>query len=342
MWHAEPGLAKPGKALACSDRMTEARVKTRVKRLRRNLSLTGAIIAVAVGVLPPVILSSTVGIVALVIGEGYQAVVFGVLVVSLAAAAAGGAIVVTVLLSRRARIARLQADLLANVTHELRTPLAAIRMYSQTLQMGRVAGDPQRSQECVDTILRETEWLEAMIDGVLTWRGAAKDRTAVLKEPRPLTEAVNDATARFRRMCRIDDMDFTVDITSEHPVRHDRVGIASVVLNLLVNAYKYTGEDKRIRLVLKDVGDWVEVSVEDNGIGIPPREVGRIFDPFYRIDTRLRSRASGAGLGLAIVRHQVRAHEGEVFVESAPNGGSKFTVHLRAAPKKETHAVNQG
>jgi two-component system phosphate regulon sensor histidine kinase PhoR len=322
--------------------MTERRVKTRIKRLRRRLSLTGAIVAVAVGVLPPVILSSSVGIVALVIGEGYQSLVFGVLVVSLAAAATGGAIVVTVLLGRRARIARLQADLLTNVTHELRTPLSSIRMYCQTLQMGRVADDPGKTKECLDTILRETEWLEAMIDRVLTWRGAAKDRTVFEMEPRPLTDAVRDAAARFSRMCRIDDMDFKVDVSSEHKVRHDRVGISSVALNLLVNAYKYSGDNKRIHLVLRDVGDMVELSVEDNGIGIPPQEVGRIFDPFYRVDSRLRSRASGAGLGLAIVRHQVRAHDGEVFVESAPGGGSKFTVHLRAVPKEANHAHSQG
>ncbi|MCU0664427.1 MAG: HAMP domain-containing histidine kinase [Myxococcota bacterium] len=335
-------LAKPGLALACCTPMTKGRVKTRIKRLRRNLSLTGAIVALAAGVLPPVILSSSVGIVALVIGEGYQAVVFGVLVVSLAAAAAGGAILVGVLLGRRARIARLQSDLLANVTHELRTPLSSIRMYTQTLQMGRVADHPEKTKECLDTILRETEWLEAMIDGVLTWRGAAKDRTVFQMEPRSLTDSVSDAASRFARMCRIDDMDFKAELASENKVRHDRVGIASVVLNLLVNAYKYTGEEKRIRLVLKDLGDLVELSVEDNGIGIPPQEVGRIFDPFYRVDSRLRSHASGAGLGLAIVRHQVRAHDGEVFVESAPGGGSKFTVHLRAEPKEATDAVSQG
>lgn len=313
----------------------EGRVKTRIKRLRRSLSLTNVIVALSVGVILPVLLSTSLGIVTLAIGEGSGAIVIGVLIISFAAAAIGGAVIVTILLGKRARIARMQADLLANVTHELRTPLAAIRMYSQTLQMGRLANDPERTSECVETILRETEWLESMIDRLLTWRGQAEDYNELSMKVAPLTEAIEDAVGRFNRMTRGIDLEFHVDVQSDSPVFHDRPAVASALLNLLVNAYKYSGAQKRIGLTLADDGDWVELAVEDNGIGIPPSEVGRIFDPFYRVDSRLRGKASGAGLGLAIVRREVRAHSGEVYVESEEGEGSRFLIRLPVRKAEE-------
>ncbi len=315
--------------------LVEARVTTKVKRLRRHLGLTRAIIALSVGVILPVVLSTSLGIVTLILGESSDAIVIGVLIISFAAAAIGGAVAVTVLLGRRALLARLQADLLTNVTHELRTPLAAIRMYSQTLQMGRVADNPERTSECVDTILRETEWLEAMIDRVLTWRTSAKDRSAGSFEVASLRGAVDEAVSRFSRMIAPGEVELAARVDSDTLVSHDRQGIAAVVLNLLVNSYKYTGSEKRIAVTVDDKDGWVELAVEDNGIGVPPREVGRIFDPFYRSDSGLGSRASGAGLGLPIVRHQARAHSGEVYVDSEEGQGSRFYVRLPAVKNRE-------
>jgi signal transduction histidine kinase len=110
-----------------------AKVVTRLKKLGPNLSLTGVIVTLAVGVMLPVILSTSVGIVSIALGEKANNLVVGVLVICFAAASIGGAVTATVLLGRKARTARLQSDFLANVSHELRTPLSAIRMYAQTL-----------------------------------------------------------------------------------------------------------------------------------------------------------------------------------------------------------------
>ncbi len=115
-----------------------AQVVTRLRKLGPNLSLTGVIVTLAVGVILPVILSTSVGIVSIALGERANNLVIGVLVICFAVASIGGAVTATVLLGRKARIARLQADFLANVSHELRTPLSAIRMYAQTLQTGRL------------------------------------------------------------------------------------------------------------------------------------------------------------------------------------------------------------
>lgn len=316
----------------------EGRVKTRIKRLRRSLGLTRVIIALSVGVMLPVLLSTSVGIVTLAVGEGGGSIVIGVLIISFAAAAFGSAVVATVLLGQRARVARAQADLLANVTHELRTPLAAIRMYSQTLEMGRVDDDLERRSSCVREILRETEWLEDAIERVLTWRGAAKDRLALDLRTGSLRDAVESAAEHFRRMIPPGEVSFAVEVTSDRPVRHDGRAVEEMVLNLLVNAYKYTGSDKQITLTVADVGEAVEIAVEDNGIGVSGSEVGKIFDPFYRVDSRLGGKASGAGLGLAIVRHAARGHEGEVYVESEQGEGSRFSVMLPVAEQQGAEA----
>ena len=308
--------------------MTEQPFRTRIKQLQRSMSLTSAIVALAVGVILPVLLSTSLGIVRLASGGKSEDIVFGVLVLSFAAAAFGSAIVVTVLLGKRARIARLQADFTANISHELRTPLASIRMYAQTLQMGRLDGDQKRTKESLETILRETEWLEAMIDRVLAWRAAAGDREQPEMKIGPLRAAVESAVARFERMVEPGEVDLQVSIECDTLVLHDADGIGSLVLNLLVNAYKYSGSDKRITVTVEDLGDFVEISVKDNGIGIPMDRVGKIFDPFYQIDSGSSGETSGAGLGLAIVRHQARSHSGEVYVESEEGVGSRFSVSL--------------
>jgi two-component system phosphate regulon sensor histidine kinase PhoR len=242
-------------------------------------------VTLSAGVLVPVILSTTVGIIALVIGTSTKELLIGILVVCFTTAAAGGAVVSVVLLGRRARLARLQSDLLANVSHELRTPLAAIRMYAQTLQSGLLEKDPESTRQSLATIVRETEWLEATVERVLTWRSLDRDQDA----------------------------------------------LARVVLNLLANAYKYTGEKKRIRVAVRDADNLVEIRVEDNGIGIPAPDLEHVFEPFFRVDSRSPGGAAGAGLGLAIVRQLVRLHGGEVTASSEPGRGSVFTVRLPAA-----------
>ena len=312
----------------------EPKTATRIKHRGRSLSLTGVIVALSVGVLFPVMLTTAVGIVTLALGESTNWIVVGVLVVAFAAATIGSAITATVLLGKKARTARLQADLLANVTHDLRTPLTAIRMYAQTLQDGKLKEDPGKVEESLDTIVRETKWLETMIDRVLTWRAASKDRDTLQLETTPVQQAVEEAVERFSRMVAPGEVDLSLKAASSAPVLHDQDGISAVVLNLLINAYKYTNQDKHISVGVEDQDGRVVISVADNGIGIPKKELSRIFDPFYRVDSKLRGKSTGAGLGLAVVQHLVRAHKGEVLVESREGQGSKFIVQLPRAKDK--------
>jgi len=309
-----------------------AKVVTRLKRLGPNLSLTAVIITLAVGVILPVLLSTSVGIVSIALGERTNNLVVGVLVVCFAAASIGGAVTATVLLGRKARTARLQSDFLANVSHELRTPLSAIRMYAQTLQGGRLREDPEKLEECLDTIVRETQWLETMIDQVLTWRSAAKDRQVLELVARPMGDAVERALERFGALTAPGEVKLSSDITTSQPVAYDQGAIGTVLLNLLINAYKYTGKDKRIAVRAFDRPGEVVLEVEDNGIGIPSTDRHKIFKPFYRSDNRLRGQAPGTGLGLAIVKALVTAHGGTIEARSEEGEGTTMVVSLPAAP----------
>jgi two-component system, OmpR family, phosphate regulon sensor histidine kinase PhoR len=305
-------------------------VTAKLKHINRQTRMTGPMVALSVGVIVPVFLSTSVGILLLVLGRSSISLLFGILVICFTSAAIGGAIVVVILLRRRARIARLQADLLANVSHELRTPLAAVRMYTESLLSGLLRDDPLRTEESLRLILQQTEWLDAMIDRVLTWRMAARDRDVVEMQTSSIRPAVEEAVLRFARMTPPAEAGLSVEISTTLPVRHDRRAIGEIVLNLLTNAYKYTPQDKHIRLDAVDEDGRVVITVRDNGIGIPQTALKKIFDPFYRVDTSLRSKASGTGLGLAIVRHLVKLHEGEISVESEPGQGSLFTIRLPA------------
>jgi two-component system phosphate regulon sensor histidine kinase PhoR len=209
-------------------------------------------------------------------------------------------------------------------------------MYTESLMSGLLREDPLRTEESLRLILQQTEWLDAMIDRVLTWRMAARDRDVVDMQAGSIRPAVEEAVLRFARMTPPAEAGLSVKINTTLPVRHDRLAIGEIVLNLLVNAYKYTAQHKQIRLNAFDEDGRVVITVRDNGIGIPQTALKKIFDPFYRVDTGLRSKASGAGLGLAIVRHLVKLHGGEISVESEPGQGSLFTIRLPAVREDST------
>ena len=295
---------------------------------RLSLDLTGIIVLLAVGVLLPILLVTATGIVSLVMAGDMGGIVAGVLVIAFAAAALGSALVAVVLTGRKARLARHQADFLAGVSHELRTPLSAIRLYAQTLQTDAVRADAAQAAHCLSTILRETEWLDVMVDRMVTWRASSRDMLNLEQVVRPVGPAVDDAVARFRRLTDIDASAFTCLVESRLPVRHDVRALSCAVLNLLTNAYKYSGADRRIEVRTQDAGDHVRIAVRDNGIGLNQRDAARIFQPFYRVGAREGRQASGIGLGLSVARHLVQCQAGTLTVESEPGVGSTFTVQL--------------
>lgn len=302
-----------------------------MKRVQLNLELTSVILVLAVGVLLPVLLSTATGIVALVIARDAGGIVTGVLVVSFAVTALGSALVTVMLAGRKARLARMQADFVAGISHEFRTPLSAIRLYAQTLQSGKLAEDPEEMERCLATILRETEWLDVVIEQVLTWRASSRDMLPLDLRAQPVTPALQDAAERFASMVAPGEVHLTCTLESGRPVLHDPRALQSVILNLLTNAYKYTGREKRIGLSARDEGGQVVIEVCDNGIGLSPAETKRVFKAFYRAHRPEGGGAGGTGLGLAIARYLVSGQGGEISVRSERGVGSTFLISFPEA-----------
>ncbi len=289
---------------------------------------------VALGVLLPVMLATAVGIISIIIAQDVSGIVTGVLMISFAAAAAGSALIALVLTGKKSRLARRQADFVATVSHEFRTPLSAIKLYAQTLQSDEVATNREHRNHCLNTILRDAEWLDMMVEKVLTWRASSKDAMQLNMRRKPVAEAISSAVERFKLMVDTGEITFTSSINSITPVDHDHTAINTVILNLLTNAYKYTGKNKTISVRAYDTDQSIVINVEDNGAGMRPAEKKRVFQPFFR-GTGDKSNTSGVGLGLAITKYLVEQHGGTIDVQSSEGKGSIFTITLPAAGKKQ-------
>ena len=232
----------------------------------------------------------------------------------------------TLTVSRQLALHELKNTSVATVAHELRTPLASMRLLIDTLRAGRVR-DEKQTREYLDLIASENERLSKLAENFLTFsrfdRGELSLNLTQIA-PRSIAE---QAVSTLRP--RLDETTFTVEAPENLPQIHaDRDALAQVLTNLLDNALKYTGEEKRIALRISPVADGVVFAVEDNGIGLTPDERQEIFRPFYQADQKLSRTREGCGLGLAIVNKIVKAHGGEITVASEPGKGSVFRVKI--------------
>ncbi len=248
-----------------------------------------------------------------------------------------GAVITGVFLTGRAlfremRLSQLQTDFVSNVSHELRTPLTSIRMFIETLQSGRVR-DPVRMQECLDVVSQESERLSRMIERILGWARMEAGRRIYSFEPIPPELIVQRALDAFKTQ-QLQDAEAQVEVFVDpnlRPVRADLEAVTEALLNLLNNAWKYTGTEKKITIKVLPDRAGIGIEVSDNGPGIPKGDRKRVFEKFYRADMLLTRRTQGSGLGLAIVRAIAQAHQGRVELESEEGRGSRFTLWLRYA-----------
>lgn len=244
-----------------------------------------------------------------------------------------GVVLTVRFIRREARLSRLQTDFVSNVSHELRTPLTSIRMFIETLQLGRVQ-DPAEVQECLDIISTETERLTRMIERILGWARMEAGRRVYSLETLPVQTLIDRTLQAFQPQRLQTPLELTVQVESDLPViRVDAEAIEEALLNLLNNAVKYSGEKKHITLRASMQRGYIVLEVQDNGIGIGPSDRKRIFEKFYRADVLLSRKTEGSGLGLTIVKHIMDAHEGKIQVESELGVGSRFSLLLLPAPQ---------
>jgi two-component system phosphate regulon sensor histidine kinase PhoR len=221
----------------------------------------------------------------------------------------------------------LRHDFLSTVSHELRTPLTSIRLLVDTLQEGQWK-NPERTKEYAGIMQREITRLSHIVDSFLTYtrleRGKLRFEFAETDPALIAEHAVTIIGAKFRGHCA-----FTVDVPPDLPlINADADTLITAVLNLLDNAYKYSTEGRRISFRVFAQRGFVCFSIEDNGIGLSPRDCRRILDQYYRVDSHATRGIGGAGLGLSIVKNVAEAHNGEVTVRSELGKGSCFTIRI--------------
>lgn len=228
---------------------------------------------------------------------------------------------------QQVEVAALKSSFLANVTHELKTPLAMIRMASETLELGRVRNEDD-SRRFLATIGRECRRLTHMINNVLDFAKIEEGKREFFFAPGDLRKVVRDTLEVFEPQLKQGGFDLRVELPEAMPpVVMDSQAITQCIINLVDNAMKYSPDHKEIGLRVSANGT-AKVEVEDRGIGVPVRDQERIFEKFTRAETGLVHNVKGSGLGLALVRHIARAHGGDVTLKSVPGEGSTFTLEL--------------
>ncbi len=235
--------------------------------------------------------------------------------------------------SRQMKLSQMKADFVSNVSHELRTPLASIRVFGEFLRLGRVK-DSEKISEYGEYIENESRRLTQLINNILDF---SKIESAQKKYSFCRTDLESVIREALKTLdVRLKQDGFTLQWkepeSSLPEVILDRDAMTQALINLLDNAVKYSGSARDVILDVKQVENWIIVSVSDRGIGIPREEQGKIFEKFYRVSTGLIHDVKGSGLGLSLVKHIAEAHRGKVTVRSQPGQGATFSLHLPVAP----------
>ena len=237
----------------------------------------------------------------------------------------GGAVAVIDDVSERRRLEAVRRDFVANISHELKTPVGALGLLAETIA---AEDDPVVTRRLAERMTGEAFRVARIIDDLLDLTRIEAEESA-RREPVAIHAVVAEAVGRVRplaesRRITID----TRDVARRHTVSGDRRQLVSAVANLLENACKYSEPGSAVEVASRSSGSWLDIEVCDHGIGIPASDLERVFERFYRVD-RARSRdTGGTGLGLAIVRHVAGNHRGVVRVKSREGEGSTFTLRL--------------
>ena len=237
-------------------------------------------------------------------------------------------------IGRQIRLNKMKNDFIATVSHELKTPLSSMRVLVDTLLEGNIKDETQ-TEEYLRMTAKENERLSRMIDNFLTFSRMERNKKAFAIVPANPAAIAHDATEVVRTKYAAHNCQFAVDIADNLPeISADHDAMVTVIVNLLDNACKYTGDQKQITLKVFAENDNVCFAVSDNGIGLAHRHIRKIFDSFYQVDNSLARKTEGCGLGLSIVKFIVDAHKGKITVDSKPGKGSTFTVRIPILPKQ--------
>jgi two-component system phosphate regulon sensor histidine kinase PhoR len=241
-----------------------------------------------------------------------------------------GLFVILIAAERERRLSNLKSEFVANVSHELKTPLALVRMFGELLQTGRADTEAKRKQY-LSIIVNESDRLNSLIENVLDFAKVERGQAAYEFSPGRLAEPVGRAVEACRVRAERDGVTLELSVEDVPELSLDERAIEIAVINLVDNALKYAPDGKRVSVVVRAAGTYAEVKVVDQGPGIPAEDRKRIFDRFVRGKTASGKQVRGSGIGLALVKHIAEAHGGGVNVEDAEPQGSVFTLRISRA-----------
>jgi two-component system, OmpR family, phosphate regulon sensor histidine kinase PhoR len=298
-------------------------------RAPANVQLVRAQVVLILGALIPTILTTPIGIILLVSGEpGWIEIIAGVLVLAFATSSVTGFILGGIFLRRGSALVSVQHDFLSSVSHELRTPMTSMRMFVEALLNDRLT-DPTERARCLRALGQEVDRLDGLVGKLIQLSRIESDRDPYERVTIRVEDVFVDARAAFETIQTLDKTILTADVEDELLVVGDRSALVQVLVNLLSNAWKYSGANKEIHCTAKATSDKeIEIVVQDNGPGIPGHEQKNVFDKFWRGQDAVESGTQGSGLGLAIVHGIVKVHRGRIELHSPSGGGTAFHVHL--------------
>ncbi|WP_281885791.1 two-component system histidine kinase PnpS [Paenibacillus sp. YYML68] len=233
------------------------------------------------------------------------------------------------------RLERMRSEFVANVSHELKTPIAAVKGFAETLLAGAL-NDKETAHSFLQIILDESERLNRLIGDILELSKIESKRIPLQFSPIHLESFVNNCLNVLNTQAASKDIELSMLVPEYIYMEADEDRLRQIMMNLLSNGINYTPEGGSVTVKVEHImsgndsgeGDWVRFTIVDTGIGIPRKDIPRIFERFYRVD-KARSRGSGGtGLGLSIVKHLVELHQGNIRVESEVGVGSKFIIDM--------------
>ena len=290
-----------------------------------NMQLRRAQLVLMLAALMPTVMLAGVGIILLVLGKNTTSLISGILVLTLCSSGITGAILGSIFVGKGASLVRVQNDFVSSVSHELRTPVTSLRLLIESLRTGRL--DDADREQVLSLLGRETDRLEVLVDRVLEL-SRLEASNVYARETVDVAALVEESIAAFDALTLTRPTKITTSVEAGLTITGDRPTLVRALVNLLTNAWKYTGDDKQISIDAQTVGRRIEITVRDNGIGIDRGEKGEIFEQFNRGRAAATSGIPGTGLGLSFVRAIVRGHRGKLDFTSRP-GETVFRIRLK-------------
>jgi len=236
---------------------------------------------------------------------------------------------------REARLAQAKSNFVANVSHELKTPLSLLSLFSEILELGRVKNEEKRA-EYYRIIRHESLRLNKVIDNILDFSKIEAGRKTYNFADGDMAEVIENVLSSYRYQIVNSGFDIQTNIQPDlPPVLIDRHAMEQAISNLVDNAIKYSREMKQLSITTETRGSDLSIEIADHGIGIPRGEQAKVFEKFYRVGNGLVHDVKGSGLGLSLVKHIIEAHHGTISVESDVGKGSRFTILLPLARRGE-------